>query len=206
MRLDSANRSFLALMTLALLLGMYVLCGAVGSVLVPLVLARISHDGIDGLMGSGGSLLPALLFIVLVAVGLTFGARSISRQTIAASRLALRVREVALELPDDLAQPPGGKGVWASAARGRAIEGRPWPRLERARWRGGDRRPRAAGRSRRSTGDRHPAKDRNSLTRATASLLGAVLFAAVFLAAVLGFGGPVAVYRATGTGLTCSAV
>lgn len=32
MRLDSANRSFLALMFLALLLGMYVLCGALGSV------------------------------------------------------------------------------------------------------------------------------------------------------------------------------
>jgi len=48
MRLDSANRSFLALMSLALLLGMYVLCGAVGSVLVPLVLARISHDGTAG--------------------------------------------------------------------------------------------------------------------------------------------------------------
>jgi hypothetical protein len=32
MRLDSANRSFLALMSLALLLGMYVLCGALGSV------------------------------------------------------------------------------------------------------------------------------------------------------------------------------
>jgi hypothetical protein len=42
MRLDSANRSFVALMTLVLLLGMYVLCGALGSVLVPLVLARVS--------------------------------------------------------------------------------------------------------------------------------------------------------------------
>jgi hypothetical protein len=49
MRLDSANRSFLALMSLALLLGMYVLCGAVGSVLVPLVAARISQDGAAGL-------------------------------------------------------------------------------------------------------------------------------------------------------------
>ena len=31
MRLDSANRSFLALMSVALLLGAYVLCGAVGA-------------------------------------------------------------------------------------------------------------------------------------------------------------------------------
>lgn len=88
MRLDSANRSFLALMSFALLLGMYVLCGAVGSVLVPLVMARVSHDGIAGLLDSGGSMLPVLLFIVLVAVGLTFGARSITRQTVASSRLS----------------------------------------------------------------------------------------------------------------------
>jgi hypothetical protein len=32
MRLGSANRSFLALISLALLLGMYGLCGALGSV------------------------------------------------------------------------------------------------------------------------------------------------------------------------------
>ena len=103
MRLDSANRSFLALMVLALLLGMYVLCGAVGSVLVSLVLAQISHEGIAGLLDSGGSMLPVLLFIILVAIGLAFGARSIVRQIIASSRLARRVRGLTLELPDELA-------------------------------------------------------------------------------------------------------
>lgn len=41
-----------------------------------------------------------------------------------------------------------------------------------------------------------------SITRATVSLVGAALFAATFLAAVLSFGGLAAVYRATGTGLT----
>ncbi len=41
-----------------------------------------------------------------------------------------------------------------------------------------------------------------SITRATVSLVGAALFAATFLAAVFSFGGPAAVYRATGTGLT----
>jgi Zn-dependent protease with chaperone function len=103
MRLDSANRSFLALMVLALLLGMYVLCGAVGSVLVPLILARISHDGIAGLLDSGGAMLPVLLFIILVAVGLTFGARSIVRQIVASSKLVRRVLGLMLELPDELA-------------------------------------------------------------------------------------------------------
>jgi Zn-dependent protease with chaperone function len=103
MRLDSANRSFLALMGLSLLLGMYVLCGAVGSVLVPLVLARVSHDGLGGLLDSGGSLLPVLLFTASVAVGLTFGARSISRQIVASRRLARRVGGLALALPNELA-------------------------------------------------------------------------------------------------------
>ena len=41
-----------------------------------------------------------------------------------------------------------------------------------------------------------------SITRATVSLVGAALFAAMFLASVFSFGGPAAVYRATGTGLT----
>ncbi len=103
MKLDSANRSFFALMVLALLLGMYVLCGAVGSVLVPLVLARVAHNGIAELLDSGGSLLPVLLFIASVAVGLAFGARSIGRQIVASSRLAHRVCGLALELPDELA-------------------------------------------------------------------------------------------------------
>ncbi|HEX3692975.1 MAG TPA: M56 family metallopeptidase, partial [Solirubrobacteraceae bacterium] len=120
MRLDSANRSFLALMSLALLLGMYVLCGAVESVLVPLVLARISHEGIAGLLGSGGSMLPVLLFIVLVAVGLAFGARSIIRQVVASSRLAARMGGLTLELPDELTRTAaeiglGGRVVFLDA-------------------------------------------------------------------------------------------
>jgi Zn-dependent protease with chaperone function len=75
----------------------------VGSVLGPLVLERVSHDGIAGLLDSGDSLLPVLLFIVLVVAGLALGARSITRQIIASSRLARRVRGLALELPDELA-------------------------------------------------------------------------------------------------------
>ena len=100
MRLDSANRSFLAMMTLALLLGMYVLCGAVGSVLVPLILKRVSHDGLTGLLS--GSFLPVLVFVVLVAVGLLLGARSICRQVAASGRLTRRVQGLLLRHPDGL--------------------------------------------------------------------------------------------------------
>src|SRR5271154_2338583 len=103
MRLDSANRSFLAMTAFALLFGTYVLCGAVGSVLVPLLVARISHDGLSGLWNSVGSVLPVALFIVLIAVGRAFGVRSAARQIIASRRLALRVQTLALELPEGLA-------------------------------------------------------------------------------------------------------
>jgi len=100
-RLDSANRSFIAMMTIALLLGMYVLCGAVGSVLVPLILTRVSHDGLTGLLS--GSFLPLLVFVVLVAVGLLLGARSICRQVTASGRLTRRVQGLTVTLPDELA-------------------------------------------------------------------------------------------------------
>jgi Zn-dependent protease with chaperone function len=103
MKLDSANRSFIAIVTLALLLGMYVLCGAVGSVLVPLMLARVSHDGVRGLLAHGGSLLPAYVFIALVGSGLALGARSLGRQILASHRLARRMRRLSQELPDELA-------------------------------------------------------------------------------------------------------
>lgn len=300
MRLDSANRSFLALMSLALLLGMYVLCGAVGSVLMPLVVARVSHDGLAGLLDSGGSMLPVLLFIVLVAVGLAFGARSIVRQIVASSRLARRVRGLRLDLPDELTLTAsevglGGRVVLVDAPeRFSFAYGVLTPRVAvsygllegvsddelravleheryhvcnldplkvvfvqalsaaffflpaldslRARYLAGrelaaDRRAvRACGRrplagallkvvrgpdwselegvaaiggaellnvrvAQLETGIQ-PKLSTLSITRATVSLVGATLFAATFLAAVFSFGGPAAVYRATGTGLT----
>jgi Zn-dependent protease with chaperone function len=102
MRLDSANRSFLVFMGLALLLGAYVLCGAVGGVLVPLVLTRVSREGLAGLLSDGASL-PALLPLVLmVAVGLALAGRSLTRQVAASHRLARRVRGLARALPDRL--------------------------------------------------------------------------------------------------------
>lgn len=300
MRLDSANRSFLALMGLALLLGMYVLCGAIGSVLVPLLVARVSHDGLSGRWHSDGSLLPVALFIALVAVGIAFGVRSAARQIIASRRLALRVRGLTLELPDELASMAteiglGGRVVLLDAperfsfaygaltprvvvSRGllegvsaeemRAIlEHEHYhvcnldpmkavlvqalsatffflPALDslRASYLAGrelaaDRRAvKACGRrplvgallkvvrgpdwseldgvaaiggpelldvrvAQLETGIQ-PKLATLSVTRATASLVGAALFASTFLAAVFSFGGPASVYRATGTGPT----
>jgi len=300
MRLDSANRSFLALLSLALLLGMYVLCGAVGSVLMPLVIARVSHDGIAGLL-EGGRMLPVLLFIVLVAVGLAFGTRSVVRQLVASRRLARRARGLALELPDGLALTAsevglGGRMVLLDAperfsfaygvltprvavSRGlledvsedelRAVlEHERYhvcnldplkivfvqalsaaffflPALDALRARylaarelAADRRAvRACGRgplasallkvvrgpdwselegiaaiggselldvrvAQLENGGIQPKLATLSIAGATVSLVGAALFAAMFLAAVFSFGGPAALHRATGTGLS----
>ena len=103
MRMDSANRSFAALVLSSLLLGVYVLCGALGCVLVPLIVARISERGVSGLADGSGNLLPAVAFVVLVGGGVVLGARSLRRQIGASRALAQRVRSLALELPDNLA-------------------------------------------------------------------------------------------------------
>ncbi len=95
MRLDSANRSFLTFMGLALLVGAYVLCGALGGVLLPLLAARVSHSGPP----DSAALLPVLLFVILVAIGLALASRSFLRQILASRRLARRVKGLALTCP-----------------------------------------------------------------------------------------------------------
>jgi len=101
--MDSANRSFVVLVGVSLLLGMYVLCGAIGSVLMPLVFARAAHGGIGAPLSSADPLLPALLFILLVATGTGLGLCSLARQAVASRGLARRVSASSLALPEELA-------------------------------------------------------------------------------------------------------
>jgi Zn-dependent protease with chaperone function len=111
MQLDSANRNFTALVISSLLLGMYVLCGAVGCVLVPLIVSRASHHGMSGLLEGGHNLLPAVAFVVLVGGGVVLGARSLWRQIRASHVLGRRVQSLALELPDELLQAASRAGL-----------------------------------------------------------------------------------------------
>jgi Zn-dependent protease with chaperone function len=111
MRLDSANRSFAALVISSLLLGVYVLCGALGCVLVPLIVSRVSHRGLSGLVDGRHNLLPAVAFVVLVGGGVVLGARSLWRQIGASRVLGRRVQALALELPDGLAQAATTAGL-----------------------------------------------------------------------------------------------
>jgi Zn-dependent protease with chaperone function len=110
-RLDSANRSFAALTIGSLLVGVYVLCGAVGCVLLPLIVSRLSDHGFGGLVGDGQDLLPALAFVALVGAGVILGARALRRGILASRALARRVDSLSLPLPDDLARAAGAAGL-----------------------------------------------------------------------------------------------
>jgi Zn-dependent protease with chaperone function len=111
MRLDQANRSFLAFVGVAFLFGATVLCGAVGGVLVPLSLARMSHRGLADLWSDRGSLLAPLVLFVLIAVGLGLGGRALVRQAVASRLLSRRVRALADTAPEALAQTARQTGL-----------------------------------------------------------------------------------------------
>jgi BlaR1 peptidase M56 len=103
-RLDTANRSFAHLLGASLLVGMFVLCGAVGCVLVVLVASQIGRHGVDAFSSEGHSLWPAVVFIAIVGGGAVVGIWSLLRQVRASRRLGRRVRELALPLPAVLSE------------------------------------------------------------------------------------------------------
>jgi Zn-dependent protease with chaperone function len=111
MRLDRANRSFLAFVSVALLFGATVLCGAIGGVLVPLSVARMSHGGLAGLWNDRASLLAPLVLFVSIAVALGLGAFALVRQVIASRALSRRVRVLATTAPEALAQAARQTGL-----------------------------------------------------------------------------------------------
>jgi Zn-dependent protease with chaperone function len=116
MRLDRANRSFLAFVSVASLFGATVLCGAIGGVLVPLSLMRMSHGGLAGLWSERGSLLAPLVLFVLIAVGLGLGVSALVRQALASRVLSRRVRALARAAPEALAQ-----AAWQTGLAGRVV-------------------------------------------------------------------------------------
>lgn len=111
MRLDRANRSFLAFVGVASLLGATVLCGALGGVLVPLSLARISQGGLAGLWSDRASLLVPLALFLLIAVGLGLGVRALVRQAVASRVLSRHVRALASATPEALAHAARQTGL-----------------------------------------------------------------------------------------------
>jgi hypothetical protein len=102
MSLDTANRSFAAMLGIALVAGMLVLCGAIGCVLVAIVVSRIAQDGVGALTADGRDLWPAVAFIALVGTGVAVALRSAVGQVRDSQRLAGRVAGLALPLPGEL--------------------------------------------------------------------------------------------------------
>lgn len=100
MRLDRATRRFLTLLGVAVLVGAIVVCGALGGVLMPLLLSRVSGGGLGALANT--SVLPAFVLLILVMAGVGSGARSLVRQLLASRRLARYVSATAVRVPDAL--------------------------------------------------------------------------------------------------------
>jgi Zn-dependent protease with chaperone function len=108
-RLDTGNRSFLALVG-AGLVGLWLACGAVACVLVSLIAYHVADEGLGALTG-GADLWPALALAALVGGGAAFGVRSLRRQLASSQRLARRVDELELPLPEELDRAAGRAGL-----------------------------------------------------------------------------------------------
>lgn len=89
MKLDTANRSFFAL--LALVVVPYALLGLVGCGLLSLIVYRLATGGLGGLEEGGQDLRPAVVFFGLLSSGTVVAAFSVRRQLRATARLARTV-------------------------------------------------------------------------------------------------------------------
>jgi Zn-dependent protease with chaperone function len=101
MRIDTANRSFFGLLGGAFVA--YQLLGLGACVLVAGFVYRLSADGPDSVAG-GLALVPAVAFLAVVAAGALTGLHSVLTQSLSSLRLSRRLRELALPLPEPLAQ------------------------------------------------------------------------------------------------------
>jgi Zn-dependent protease with chaperone function len=110
-RLDTPNRSFAGLLGASVLVGMFAFCGAVACVLVALVVSRVAGDGLEAFTASGGAVWPALAFTTVIAAGVGLGIRSLRRQVGGSRKLSLRVRELEVAVPDELADAANRAGL-----------------------------------------------------------------------------------------------
>jgi Zn-dependent protease with chaperone function len=101
-RLDTANRSFAGIAAVSLLAGMLALCGAVGCVLLALLVSRLADDGLSAFADEPDAVWPALAFIAIVGAGAVLGVLSLRRQVVASRALAHRVDPLELPLTGEL--------------------------------------------------------------------------------------------------------
>jgi hypothetical protein len=108
-RLDSANRSFLALASAALV--PYVLLGVFGCGVLSVAAYRVATDGLGGLERGGQDLRPAVVFFALVASGTLVAAVSVRRQVRATRVLAAFLRHRLTAVPPEPAAVVGRAGL-----------------------------------------------------------------------------------------------
>ncbi len=109
MKLNTANRSFAALLLLAAV--PYVLVGFAGCALVGAVIYELYSDGWSAITAGSQDLRPALAFFGLLGVGTLFGAASIVAQLRASIRLSARVRALRLPTPPEVREAAAGAKV-----------------------------------------------------------------------------------------------
>ncbi len=107
--LDSANRSFVALVAIALV--PYALLGLFGCGLLSLAGYRLATEGLSGLNRDGQDLRPGVVFFVVVTVGTVAAAVSVRRQVRATSALAAHLHERTVTTPDAVTAAAGESGL-----------------------------------------------------------------------------------------------
>jgi hypothetical protein len=101
-KLNSANRSFFALVALAVV--PYALLGLLGGGVLSLVVYRVGAHGLSGLTQDGQDLRPAALFFALIMTGSVVAALSVRRQVLATRRLADAIASQSDPMPSGMAQ------------------------------------------------------------------------------------------------------
>lgn len=108
MRLDTANRAFLAL--LGVVIGACVVIGFVGCCVIGVVVYRVATRGTHALSAPGT--VPALVLLVLLGFGAVRGSRALRRQATATGRLGRRVRRrIVLPPPVSLTEAANAVGL-----------------------------------------------------------------------------------------------
>lgn len=115
MRVDTANRSFATLGVVALVIGMVLFCGAVGCVLLALLVSRVARAGPHTLVASGHWV--AVLFVVIVVIGVLLGVRTVIEQLRASRALGRRVRALELPLPGHIEDAVQRAGLGGRVSR-----------------------------------------------------------------------------------------
>lgn len=110
MKLDSANRSFLALLGISLFV-LYLALGTGACLLLSMLGYELATGGLDALGDDGATVWPALAFLALVGAGALAGVRSLARQLRASRELSRRVLALTAPPPAALADASRRAGL-----------------------------------------------------------------------------------------------